>query len=213
MPDPWGLNRFFRAALPPVEEEDVFKEEDFPGLTPSGPGTYTSDIGGGYMGIWTLNDKGVPVLRQVFKGSADGGGGVSSAERAAALAEDIRHNRAIEAISLKQMAVDAASKAMQGYMEATQQVSARRKGAFEESRELLPFLVDPSQRFFSGLEPTGALATAAQRFGLPFSPVPIQHKQLAPAMIASEPTIDPIVLQMLQGIIGAPGGVAPGSVQ
>ena len=118
------------------------------------------------------------------------------------LAETMRHNRASEAISLRQLALEAASKALSGYLDATKDIAARRKGAVEEARLLLPMAMDPAQAFF-GHGPGGPLSQEAERYGLSFQPPPVQHKQIAPGTIAEEGPISPEVQAMLAGIRGA----------
>ena len=104
------------------------------------------------------------------------------------LAESVRSNKAQEAEQRRMRALDAASQAVSAYLRGTELADARRLSAFQESRALLPSLVSPDQKFFAGQEPGGTLATAAERFGLPFTGSEVQHKQLVPSSLATPPT-------------------------
>jgi len=115
-------------------------------------------------------------------------------------AESIRHNKAMEALGLRQLSLDTARVALTGYLDATKDIASRRKGALETAQGLLPFLVDPSQEFFSGLGPGGLLSSFSEEFDLPFDPVRIQHKQLRPGAIAQEGPLSPEIAAMLEGI-------------
>lgn len=104
------------------------------------------------------------------------------------LAESVRSNKANEAAIARRRALDSAMGAVDSYLKGTQLADARRLAAFQESRALLPHMVNPQQKYFAGQEPGGPLATAASRFGLPFQGQEIQHKQLAPGILAGAPT-------------------------
>lgn len=121
----------------------------------------------------------------------------------AQLAEDARSNRAREAAMARQRALDAATSALSAYLRGSELADARRLSALQESRQLLPFLVSPGQEFFSGLEPSGALAQVAANYGLPFSPVELQHKELRPGELAAPPTGG----QIGEGILAQIGNV------
>ena len=117
------------------------------------------------------------------------------------LAEATRSNKVIEAEKARQRALDAASNAMSAYMTGTQLADARRLASFQEARSLLPYLVDPSQRFQAGYEPTGPLATATERFGLPaMTPQKIQKKTMRPGDLAKAPTNQQIGGGIMSGI-------------
>ena len=110
------------------------------------------------------------------------------AQDAEDLAEITRANAAREREDARRRHLDAATEAVDAYLRGTELADARKLNAFQESRELLPYLVSPSQRYFSGQEPGGPLATAAGRFGLPFTGAEIQHKQLTPAQLGLPPS-------------------------
>ena len=103
-------------------------------------------------------------------------------------AEDARSNLEREAENRRQRALDAASRAVDAYLRGSQLSDARRLASFQESRSLLPSLVDPNQQYFAGQEPGGTLATMAQRYGLPFTGTEIQHRQMRPGELALPPT-------------------------
>ena len=96
------------------------------------------------------------------------------------LMESIRSNKATEAARARQRALDAASSAVTAYLEGTRLADARRLSAFQESRQLLPYLVDPNQKYQAGLAPGGALQQAQERFGLAPSTLGLQKKTLDP---------------------------------
>lgn len=128
----------------------------------------------------------------------------------AAQAEEARFNKAQEAMTARQRALDAASEAMQAYLTGSQLADARRLSAFQESRELLPYLVSPNQKYQAGMEPGGTLAAAAARYGLPFNPQELPKKQLTPSALAIAPTnqqIGPGIMTQMQNITAA--GNAP----
>ncbi len=105
--------------------------------------------------------------------------------------------------SARQFGLNKLTSALSGYLQGTQNVAGRRLGAFQQAANLLPGIVDPSQKFFSGLEPGGTLQTVAQRAGIPFSPVEIQHQQLSPGELARTPELDPMAAALIQQIQGA----------
>ncbi len=116
-------------------------------------------------------------------------------------AEQARHNRASEALGLRQIALEQAKAALSGYMDALSEIRQGRQGAISEARALLPMLVEPGKEFFSGFEPSGFLGGFAKEFGLPgFEPVRIQHKQLQPGTIAQQGPISPEIAALLEGI-------------
>ena len=145
------------------------------------------------------------------QGGGGGAGGAGSSFRPGELdllnrqlAEDARHNRVTEANVQRQRALDAASQSMSAFLRATEAADARRLAAFDVSTALLPSLVDPNQEFFGG-GPGGALASASSRFGLPFTPSRVQHKQLVPASLAIAPEVGgggQSIQSMLQAIMG-----------
>jgi hypothetical protein len=98
----------------------------------------------------------------------------------AQLAETIRANKAAELESNRRRALEAASGALAGFLESQSLADARRLAGLQETRALLPSLVDPNREFF--VSPTGPLATSMRRMGLPFEPTRIQHRELAPAL-------------------------------
>lgn len=117
------------------------------------------------------------------------------------LAEENRSNQAREAAIARQRALDAASNAMQAYTTGTQLADSRRLASLQESRALLPFLVDPNQKYQAGYEPGGPLAAATERFGLPaMQPQEIQRKQLRPGELATAPTEGQIGSGLMAGI-------------
>ena len=118
----------------------------------------------------------------------------------AQLAEAARANRASEASAARQRALDAASNALQAYTTGTQLADQRRLAAAQESRELLPYLVSPSQKYQAGLEPAGPLAVMASRYGLPFTPQEVPQKQLRPSELATPPPEGAMGAGILQGI-------------
>ena len=136
---------------------------------------------------------------------AGGAGGPTPEEMALRrdeLSETVRHNLAGESVMRRQTALDIAKSAVDTYMEALNQSRQGREAAFSEARQLLPSLVPEGQQYWSGLEPTGALATMMGRYGLPFTPTEVVHKQLTPATLATEPEVSPAVAYMLRGITG-----------
>lgn len=120
----------------------------------------------------------------------------------ASLAETMRSNLAREAEARRRRALDAASNAASAFLTGTQLSDARRLNAFQESRSLLPFLVDPEQQFFSGLEPGGLVQSALESIGAGrgFQPTEIQHKQLAPAQLAIPPTGEQVGSDIVESI-------------
>ncbi len=105
------------------------------------------------------------------------------------LAETVRSNMAREAEQRRRRALDAASNAANAFLTGSQLSDARRLNAFQESRSLLPFLVDPEQEFVSGQEPGGLVEQSLRRLGVSgFQPSRIQHKQLTPAQLAVPPS-------------------------
>ena len=96
------------------------------------------------------------------------------------LMEGIRSNKAREAAVARQRALDAASTALSSFLEGSRLADARRLSAFQESRQLLPYLVDPNQKYQAGLAPGGALQQAQERFGLAPSTLGLQKKTLDP---------------------------------
>ena len=104
------------------------------------------------------------------------------------LLETTRANKAHEGAVAKQRGLDAASDALQAYLTGTQLADARRLASFQESRELLPYLVSPGQKYQAGLEAGGSLATAAGRAGLPFTPQALPKKTLYPGELAKAPS-------------------------
>ena len=108
------------------------------------------------------------------------------------LAEAIRASKEREAEDRKQRALDAASQAVDAYLRGSQLADARRLAAFDERRQLLPLMVDPNQRYAPGQEPGGAMATMAQRYGLPFTGSTIQHQTMNPSELALPPTPEQI---------------------
>lgn len=102
--------------------------------------------------------------------------------------ETVRANKANEAAIKRQRALDSATSAISAYLRGTELSDARRLAAFQESRALLPSLVNPTQKYFAGQEPGGALATTAANYGFGFTPTEIQHKTLSPSSLATAPT-------------------------
>ena len=151
------------------------------------------DVAGNFLGSYDATASGA------------GGGGPTPEELGLArdeLAETVRHNLQGESIMRRQTALDVAKSAVDVYMDALDQSRRGREAAVSEARQLLPSLVPPGQKYWSGLEPTGALSTMMQRYGLPFSPTEVVHKQLTPAMLATEPQVSPAVAYMLRGLTG-----------
>ena len=129
------------------------------------------------------------------------------------LAEMARSNKATEAQRARQRALDAASNATDAYIEGTRLADQRRLSAFQEARELLPYMVAPGQQYQAGLEPGGALGTAFGRLGLPFQPQQLPTARFAPSQLAIAPSEQQIgqgILQQIGGIRAAgqpgPGG-------
>lgn len=104
------------------------------------------------------------------------------------LAEVERSNRVTEAQRARGQALDAASNAATTYMEGIRLSDARRLAAFQETRALLPYMVDPGQEFQAGLEPGGPLAGALGGLGLGFTPQRVPTTQIDPSQLALPPT-------------------------
>ena len=105
-------------------------------------------------------------------------------------------------------ALQAATAALRAYMRASELAQARKLSAFQEARSLLPLLVSPQLRQFPGLEAGGALSTAMGRFGLPFTPIDIQHQQINPAELLAQPAEQELgagILSRINAIGGAVG--------
>lgn len=94
----------------------------------------------------------------------------------AQLAETLRANKARELEDTRQRAMSAASVAVSSFLESQSLADARRMKGIEETRLLLPSLVDPNREFFAS--PTGPGATMAGRLGLGFEPTRIQHREI-----------------------------------
>lgn len=201
--------------LPPMPEDLP------PGARWVVPGeSYEIPLGGGYIGLreqrwnaYTEEYEYVTVER--YKATTAGAGAAVDPFAEEKFLETIRHHKETEAIDQRQLALNTATDALAAYLTATGQVNERRRlalqgleSAFSEARELLPWLVDPAQEHFAGFEPGGTLAVHAERLGVPFTPVPIQHKQLIPGMLAQpiegQPAgaPSPEVLQMIADILG-----------
>lgn len=103
----------------------------------------------------------------------------------------------------RQFGLNKLTSALSGYLQGTRDVAGRRLSAFQQAASLLPGMVDPSQRHFAGFEPRGTLQTVAERAGIPFRPVEIQHQQLAPGDLARTPELDPQAASLIQQIMGA----------
>ena len=131
------------------------------------------------------------------------------------LAEVERSNRITEAQRARGQALEAASNASQAYMEGMRLSDQRRLSAFQETRALLPYMVDPSQEFQGGLEPGGPLAGALAGLGLGFTPQRVPTTRLDPMSLATAPTDAQIGsglltrLDQMQAIAPAPG---PGAI-
>lgn len=126
------------------------------------------------------------------------------------LAETIRSNMAREAEARRRRALDAASNAASAFLTGTQLSDARRLNAFEESRALLPFLVDPEQEFFAGQGPGGLVQSALESIGVQgFQPSRIQHKQLTPAQLAIPPTGEQVGSEIVESIGDIRGAGVP----
>ena len=101
--------------------------------------------------------------------------------------ESSRANKAGEAAAARQRALDAAGNALSSYLEGSRLADARRLAMFEESRQLLPYLVNPEQKYQAGLEPEGALSQAAARSGLSVTPQRLPTKQFNPQALGETP--------------------------
>lgn len=108
-----------------------------------------------------------------------------------------------DALAGRQFGLNKLTSALSAYLQGTSAVADRRLSAFQQAANLLPFTVDPSQEFFSGFEPEGALASVAGQFGIPSTPAPIQHRQLNVGALAQTPELDPQVAALIQQIQGA----------
>ena len=148
------------------------------------------DAGGGGAGARGLTPEELELEREAL------------AIRRDELGETVRANLARESVLRRQTALDIAKSAVDTYMDATEQSRGGREAAFSEARSLLDKLVPAGQQYWSGLEPTGALATMAQRYGLSFEPTEVVHKQLTPALLATQPPVPPEVAYMMQGVMG-----------
>lgn len=104
------------------------------------------------------------------------------------LMESIRSNKAQEASQARQRTLDATSNALTAYLKGTELADARRLSAMQESRQLLPYLVDPKQKYHSGLGPGGALQQMQSRRGLAPSTLEMEHKTLTPQVLSAPPT-------------------------
>ena len=125
-------------------------------------------------------------LQRALIGAGGGGGGAAGAEASkysadlqhklgqAQLAETLRANKAAELETTRGRALDAASSAVNAFLQSQSLADARRLAGIQETRALLPSLVDPNRKFF---ESAGA-AHAARRSGLPFASTAIQHQQI-----------------------------------
>lgn len=196
---PFGLSRPMserNAPSPPVDRDTSVPQppqlyDPKSGLPPNaGDYYYASDPNTGrvtryeYSGGDIITPAGWVSADQYFPPS---GGGAGSDP--AYLAETVRANMAREAEQRRRRALDAASNAASAYLTGTQLSDTRRLNAFQESRALLPFLVDPEQEFFGGQEPGGIVDRTLQQLGIPgFKPSEIQHKQLTPAQLALPPS-------------------------
>lgn len=136
--------------------------------------------------------------QQTDKYFADSGGAGSDP---AYLAETVRSNMAREAEQRRRRALDAASNAASAFLTGTQLSDVRRLSAFQESRSLLPFLVDPEQEFVSGQEPGGLVEQSLRRLGVSgFQPSRVQHKQLTPAQLAIPPSGEQVGSEIVESI-------------
>ena len=125
------------------------------------------------------------------------------------LAEMVRSNKVREAQEERGLALSSAVNAMDAYLRATEMADARRLSAFQEARSLLPSLVPEGQKYFSGFEPTGPLATAFAGINLPFSPVEIVHKKFRPGELAQQPDVGAGAFPGMLGPIQAAGVQSP----
>jgi len=124
------------------------------------------------------------------------------------LDELMRANKARETLQQDELAAIRARDAISSYLQATELADARRLSAIQERRALLPSLVDPSQEYFSGLGPTGPLASVAGGLGLPFDPARIQHQQFDLGALTSPPGGAGLEALLMQQLPGLAGGVA-----
>lgn len=92
----------------------------------------------------------------------------------AQLAETLRANKADELEATRRRALDAASGAVSAFLESQSLADARRLAGIQETRALLPSLIDPNRVNFG----TAASAHTGRRFGLPSTPTAIQHQQI-----------------------------------
>lgn len=101
----------------------------------------------------------------------------------------------------KDRALDSALGAISSYLAGMSAADARRLSASQETRALIPFMVDPNQQFFSGMGPESALARAS---GPGFQPQEISSFEIPdPSQLAQAPTQEQIgggLLDLLGGL-------------
>lgn len=101
--------------------------------------------------------------------------------------EQLRQARVAEEMAKRDSLLETANSAMSAFLRSTELADARKLAAFQETRALLPMLVNKNQRYFSGMGPGGTLSTIMGRYNLPFEPVEIQHANLNPMELMQAP--------------------------
>ena len=124
------------------------------------------------------------------------------------LAEVERSNRVTEAQRARGQALDAASNAVQAYMEGSRLADARRLSAFQETRQLLPYMVSEGQEYQAGFEPGGPLSGALGGLGLNLPSQRLPTTRLDPSQLAVAPTDTQIGSGLLAQIGQIQGAVA-----
>ena len=118
------------------------------------------------------------------------------------LAEMTRSNMAREQQAARQRALDASVSAVNAYLEGSRLADQRRLSAFQEARQLLPFMVPEGQEYQAGMEPGGALAQSFGNLGMNFTPQQLPTMRMSPGELASAPTESQIGSGIMGGIQG-----------